>query len=53
MSVSRETERLGVSQSAVSHTLNTLQVIFENPLLVRVGRVIESTRMVKQRKTRR
>jgi DNA-binding transcriptional LysR family regulator len=43
MSVSRAAERLGVSQSAISHTLNKLRVIFEDPLLFRVGRVIEST----------
>ena len=43
MSVSRAAERLGVSQSAVSHTLDKLRTIFEDPLFVRVGRGIEPT----------
>ncbi len=43
MSVSRAAERLGVTQSAVSHTLDKLRVIFDDPLFVRVGRGIEST----------
>ena len=43
MSVSRAAERLEVSQSAVSHTLDKLRVVFEDPLFVRVGRGIEST----------
>ena len=43
MSVSRAAERLGVTQSAVSHTLEKLRVIFDDPLFVRVGRGIEST----------
>jgi len=43
MSVSRAAERLGVTQSAVSHTLDKLRVIFGDPLFVRVGRGIEST----------
>lgn len=42
-SVSRAAERLGVSQSAVSHTLDKLRKIFNDPLFVRVGRGIEST----------
>jgi DNA-binding transcriptional LysR family regulator len=42
-SVSRAAERLGVTQSAVSHTLDKLRVIFDDPLFVRVGRGIEST----------
>jgi DNA-binding transcriptional LysR family regulator len=42
-SVSRAAERLGVSQSAVSHTLDKLRSIFEDPLFVRVGRGIEPT----------
>ena len=42
-SVSRAAERLGVSQSAVSHTLEKLRTIFEDPLFVRVGRGIEPT----------
>ncbi|TWU03035.1 HTH-type transcriptional regulator LeuO [Symmachiella macrocystis] len=42
-SVSRAAERLGVTQSAVSHTLDKLRVIFDDPLFIRVGRGIEST----------
>ena len=42
-SVSRAAERLGVSQSAVSHTLDKLRRIFNDPLFIRVGRGIEST----------
>ena len=43
MSVSRAAESLGVTQSAVSHTLEKLRVIFDDPLFVREGRGIEST----------
>ena len=42
-SVSRAAERLGVSQSAVSHTLEKLRTIFDDPLFVRIGRGIEPT----------
>ena len=42
-SVSRAAERLGVTQSAVSHTLDKLRAIFDDPLFVRAGRGIEST----------
>ena len=42
-SVSRAADRLGVSQSAVSHTLDKLRKIFDDPLFVRVGRGIEPT----------
>lgn len=42
-SVSRAAERLGVTQSAVSHTLDKLRAIFDDPLFVRVGRGIQST----------
>ena len=42
-SVSRAAERLGVSQSAVSHTLDKLRGVFDDPLFVRVGRGIEPT----------
>jgi DNA-binding transcriptional LysR family regulator len=42
-SVSRAAERLGVSQSAVSHTLDKLRGIFDDPLFIRIGRGIEST----------
>jgi DNA-binding transcriptional LysR family regulator len=43
MSVSKAAARLGVSQSAVSHTLDKLRGIFDDPLFVRIGRGIEST----------
>lgn len=43
MSVSRAADALGVSQSAVSHTLDKLRKIFGDPLFVRDGRGIEST----------
>ena len=43
LSVSRAAERLGVTQSAVSHTLDKLRAIFEDPLFVRAGRGIQST----------
>ena len=43
MSVSRAAERLGVTQSAVSHALDKLRAVFDDPLFVRVGRGIEST----------
>lgn len=42
-SVSRAAERLGVTQSAVSHTLDKLRIIFDDPLFVRAGRGIQST----------
>jgi DNA-binding transcriptional LysR family regulator len=42
-SVSRAADRLGVSQSAVSHTIDKLRKIFDDPLFVRVGRGIEPT----------
>ena len=42
-SVSRAAEDLGVTQSAVSHTLDKLREIFQDPLFVRVGRGIEPT----------
>ena len=43
MSVSRAAERLGVTQSAVSHALDKLRTIFDDPLFVREGRGIEPT----------
>ena len=43
MSVSRAAERLGVTQSAVSHTLDKLRAIFDDPLFIRAGRGIEAT----------
>ncbi len=42
-SVSRAAEQLGVSQSAVSHTLDKLRKVFNDPLFVRIGRQIEPT----------
>ncbi|NIA02695.1 MAG: LysR family transcriptional regulator, partial [Planctomycetia bacterium] len=42
-SVSKAAEILGVSQSAVSHTLDKLREIFEDPLFIRVGRGIKPT----------
>jgi len=43
MSVTRAAEILGVSQSAVSHTLDKLRTTFDDPLFVRDGRGIRST----------
>ena len=51
MSVSRAAERLGVSQSAVSHTLDKLRKIFGDPLFVREGRGIESTTRARELRT--
>ena len=51
MSVSRAAERLGVSQSAVSHTLDKLRKIFDDPLFVREGRGIESTARARELRT--
>lgn len=36
-SVTRAAERLGVTQSAMSHTLRRLRALFDDPLMVRVG----------------
>lgn len=43
MSVSRAAERLGVTQSAVSHTLDKLRLALGDPLFVRSGRGIAAT----------
>lgn len=43
LSVSRAAERLGVTQSAVSHTLNKLRLALDDPLFVRSGRGIAPT----------
>jgi len=51
MSVSRSAERLGVTQSAVSHSLDKLRAIFDDPLFVRVGRGIESTARARELRT--
>jgi DNA-binding transcriptional LysR family regulator len=50
-SVSRAAERLGVTQSAVSHTLDKLRAIFDDPLFVRAGRGIESTARARELRT--
>jgi len=50
VSVSRAAERLGVTQSAVSHTLDKLRVIFDDPLFVRAGRGIQSTARARELK---
>jgi DNA-binding transcriptional LysR family regulator len=42
-SVSRAADSLGVTQSAVSHTLDKLRKVFGDPLFMRVGRGIEPT----------
>ncbi len=42
-SVSRAAERLGVTQSAVSHAIDKLREILNDPLFVRMGRGIEPT----------
>lgn len=42
-SVSAAAERLGVSQSAVSHTLERLRGVLNDPLLVKAGRGIRPT----------
>ena len=43
-SVSRAAERLGMSQSAVSHTLDRLRRALSDPLFVKSGRGIVPTR---------
>jgi len=50
MSVSRAAERLDVTQSAVSHTLDKLRVIFDDQLFVRAGRGIQSTARARELK---
>lgn len=42
-SVSNAAERLSISQSAVSHSLDKLRETFDDPLFVRSGRSIEAT----------
>lgn len=42
-SISKAAERLGVTQSAVSHTLDKLRIAFGDPLFVRSGRQIAAT----------
>jgi DNA-binding transcriptional LysR family regulator len=42
-SVTRAARRVGVSQSAMSHTLARLRDLFDDPLFVRVGRGMEPT----------
>ena len=43
LSVTKAAERLGITQSAVSHTLDKLRIAFEDPLFVRSGRGIVPT----------
>jgi DNA-binding transcriptional LysR family regulator len=43
MSISKAAERLGVTQSAVSHLLDKLRLAFGDPLFVRAGRGIAPT----------
>jgi DNA-binding transcriptional LysR family regulator len=43
MSISKAAERLGVTQSAVSHLLDKLRIAFGDPLFVRAGRGIAAT----------
>ncbi|MCZ2723451.1 LysR family transcriptional regulator [Marinomonas sp. 15G1-11] len=43
LSVSKAAARLGVSQSAVSHSLEKLRTTFNDPLFVRSGRNIDAT----------
>ena len=43
MSVTRAADRLGVTQSAVSHTLDKLRIALGDPLFVRSGRGIAAT----------
>lgn len=42
-SISKAAERLGVTQSAVSHTLDKLRLALGDPLFVRLGRNIAAT----------
>lgn len=42
-SISRAADRLGVTQSAVSHTLEKLRLVLGDPLFVRSGRGVEPT----------
>lgn len=42
-SVTRAAERLGVTQSAMSHTLRRLRALYDDPLLVRAGARMELT----------
>jgi DNA-binding transcriptional LysR family regulator len=51
MSVTRAAERLGVTQSAVSHTLDKLRLILGDPLFVRCGRGIEPTGRARELRT--
>jgi len=46
-SVTRAADRLGITQSAVSHTLDKLRAIFGDPLFVRSGRGILPTERAK------
>jgi DNA-binding transcriptional LysR family regulator len=41
--VSKAAERVGLSQSAMSHALNRLRLYFDDPLFVKTGQVMEPT----------
>lgn len=47
-SVTAAAERLGITQSAVSHQLDRLRTIFKDPLFIRSGRGITPTRRAEQ-----
>jgi DNA-binding transcriptional LysR family regulator len=52
MSVTKAAERLDVTQSAVSHTLDKLRLILGDPLFIRSGRGIESTARARELRTK-
>ena len=41
--VSKAAERVGLTQSAMSHALNRLRLYFDDPLFVKSGQVMEPT----------
>lgn len=43
MSLSKAAERLGISQSGISHSLDKLRELFDDPLFIRSGRGISAT----------
>ena len=47
-SLTRAGQRLGLSQPAISHSLNRLRQAFDNPLFVRKGRTMEPTAFARQ-----
>jgi DNA-binding transcriptional LysR family regulator len=46
--VTRAAEKLGVSQSSLSHTLEKMRVAFDDPLFVRVGNRMEASALAKK-----